>query len=114
MANPIALSPNDNYLLREGASKVGDQITIGPERLTQGKEFGLYVTFGPKAKAGTVIVETAHSVGHAGEWAQLQRIDFVSPGKEHYVAITGSLLALRLRVADAVIGDTVKFSGSAL
>lgn len=114
MPNPIALSANDDYSLLVGASKVGDQVTLGPERLTQAKELAFYVVFGPSAKTGTVMVEAAHSVGHVGEWAPLHRIDFTSPGKVHYVAITGTHLAIRLRVADAIVGDTASFYGSAL
>lgn len=81
--------------------------TVGTERLSGLKELSFYAVYGPDAVVGCVLVEGAHSENYTGQWARLLALPWMAPGRVVYGSITGTHLAIRIRVSEPVIGDTV-------
>jgi len=109
METPVLLAAREDCLLL--SSDEATVAYIGPERLTQERELVFYVVYGPKATGGSVVIETAHKVAYQGQWAPLARVPFVSAYRVHYQGFKGPFLAMRIRVDDPVVGDTVAVYG---
>lgn len=106
MSAPIQLSRRDDFQIFRG-SLAGESACLGADPLSQADETGIYVCFGPRSGGGRVLIETAPSVGYAGEWALLADIAWIASGRAHYVGLTGAYLALRVRIAEEIVGDDV-------
>ena len=107
MATPIRFSQRDDYGVLMGVTEVGASVLLGPDPLIQCRELGLYVVFSDTAMGGSVVVETAPSMGHSGPWAEIAQVDWVGPGMVHYVSLVGAHLAIRVRVDLAIVNGAV-------
>ena len=106
MPNPIFMSNREDHLVFEG-STAGQSACVGQERLTQVDELGLYVCYSASAIGGRVVVETAPAIGYAGAWAVLADVPWVAGGQAHYIALTGVLLALRVRIVEDILHGSI-------
>jgi hypothetical protein len=107
MATPIRFSQREDFGVLLGVTHSGASVLIGPDPLIQCRELGLYVVFSDTAMGGSVVIETAPSMGHAGTWAPLAQVDWVGPGVVHYVSLVGAHLAMRVRVDHAIVNGAV-------
>lgn len=107
MAEPIYLSSHEDFSVLVDAVEKDAKATIGPERLARASELAVYCVWSRTAHGGKVVVEGAHSVGHQGPWYVLKTFDWSEPGKADYASIAGAHLAVRFRVAEAILTGSV-------
>lgn len=75
--------------------------------LSQVTELAFYVVFGKSTAGGMVVIETAHDPVYTGRWARVMTIPWEEPDRVHHVAVTAEHLALRVRIAEQILGGDV-------
>ena len=69
-------------------------------------EFTFHVYFSTGANAGVLKLETAGDPASTGTWAVIGTVTFATEDTWHYVSLTGTFRALRLRFSSNVTGGT--------
>ena len=93
-----------NLLVR--ASTLNDSAGLDAGAGSRSRESALYVDWPVGTVSGKVKVETATHLAYGGNWAaQGTEVTFAGTApKQDVVQITGTYLALRTRVSEAVVG----------
>lgn len=94
--------------LASGISALDAASTVlGPAYSSRGREWTFYIRFNAGVSAGAMVVESAANPDETGTWAQQgSTVNWVAASRVHTVSITGTFLALRVRVSDALVGGT--------
>ena len=112
MDNPVNIGISPSGLILNAQSDA-DVVGLIPGDIVRSvRELALYVHFGPGTSAGQVVVECAHSIHFTGTWANLGTVNWAAANRVHNVAITGTHLAVRVRISTAITGGTVSVYGT--
>ena len=106
MPQPFALASDETFLVLPPSVASGTQVVLGPAAIAAAQEKTFYVVFSDLAMSGTVVIETAHSPGHAGPWAFLGEAVCTARGQVVCLSIPGVHLAVRVRIDKMIIHGT--------
>lgn len=107
METPIKIQTSrGNRIIVDGAdvATVGE---VGPDFCSRVREMSFYVEFSPGVSGGQVVFEAAARLDYTGTWANLATVTATAGGRVHHVAVTGVHLAIRARIAQAILGGSV-------
>ena len=106
MPQAFPLAPDDTFLIMPPSVASGTKVVLGPAAIGGAQEKTFYVVFSETAVSGTVVVETAHSPGHAGPWAFLGEAVCTARGQVVCLSIPGVHLAVQVRIDKMIIHGT--------
>lgn len=109
---PVPLNDREDGILLV-AKDVGDQVAIGPIRMAHVRETAIYAVWSKDAMGGTLIIESAHHPGYAGQWHPLGEIAWVDKDSVQQRGYGGIHLAVRIRLTEPVENGTVTVYGIA-
>lgn len=112
MDNPVNIGVSPSGLILNAQSAANTVGLISGDIVRSVRELAFYVHFGTGTSAGQVVVECAHSIDFTGTWANLATVNWAAANRVHNVAITGTHLAVRVRISTEIAGGTVDVYGT--
>ena len=97
----------EDYSILSDVSRSGEEIVLHPSVISSLTAIGFYVVYSPNCVGGAVVIETCHGPGYRGIWHVLETVEWTSANRTHYRRIDGPQLAVRVRIAEALITGTV-------
>ena len=88
-------------------SEVGTCYVLPEETALRLRELCVVVVFGPGTTGGGVVVESGPFAQYAGRWATLETVRWQGAHRAHWVGVSGAHLAVRIRIAERILGGAV-------